>query len=156
MSLSMGISIYAFFWETIKIDREYKKMFSQTRKSNIKKDVNVVLIVIDALRADHLGCYGYERQTSPHIDSLAKEGVLFKNCYAAASWTAPSLASIFTSLYPGIHRTTLFDSVLPDELTTIAEILQKEGYITYGGVAHPMLKRTNFNQGFGFFDDFFV
>lgn len=65
-----------------------------------KNDFNVVLITIDTLRADHLSCYGYERQTSPFIDSVAGKGMLFSNAYAPSSWTAPSMVSLFTSVYP--------------------------------------------------------
>ena len=65
-----------------------------------KNDFNIVLITIDTLRADHLGCYGYHRNTSPNIDKVAERGIIFKNAIAPSSWTAPSMASIMTSLYP--------------------------------------------------------
>jgi len=66
-------------------------------------DSNIVLITIDTLRADHLSCYGYERNTSPNIDKIAKEGTRFTNAIATSSWTSPSMASIMTSLYPISH-----------------------------------------------------
>ena len=81
-------------------------------KINIPKGPNVILIVIDALRPDHLGCYGYQRDTSPNIDKLAKEGIIFKNAYANAPWTKPSVATIFTSLYPNLHGAINANSVL--------------------------------------------
>ena len=68
-----------------------------------EKDFNIVLITIDALRADHLSCYGYERNTSPTIDSIAEKGIIFKNAYAPSSWTVPSMVSLFTSVYPVNH-----------------------------------------------------
>ena len=71
-----------------------------------KNDFNIVLITIDALRADHLSCYGYERNTTPTIDKIAEEGMLFKNVIAPPSWTAPSMVSLFTSVYPLNHGVT--------------------------------------------------
>jgi arylsulfatase A-like enzyme len=65
---------------------------------------NVLVIGIDTLRADHLGCYGYPRPTSPHIDTLAVEGVVFTDTIAQSPWTLPSFASIFTGLLPSAHR----------------------------------------------------
>ena len=64
---------------------------------------NVILIIMDTTRVDHLSCYGYERKTTPHIDEFAKESVLYTRAYSAASWTLPSIASILTGLYPGAH-----------------------------------------------------
>ncbi len=91
---------------------------------------NVVLIVIDALRPDHLGCYGYERPTSPTIDELARSGVLFETALAAAPWTKSSFASFLTSLYPFQHGVTGWESVLPDTIVTVAELLRDQGYGT--------------------------
>src|SRR5208283_4968523 len=65
---------------------------------------NVILIIVDTLRADHLSCYHYDRLTSPNFDRLAANGVLFENAIATSSWTLPSHASMFTGLYPNQHR----------------------------------------------------
>lgn len=152
IGLNLGISIFGFVWENRENSLTYEEV-----KSNAKEDINVILIVIDALRADHLGCYGYEKQTSPNIDAFAKEAVLFKNCYVQASWTKPSVASILTSLYPTTHGATFDASKLPGEVTTLAEILHAAGYITYGYVSNPHLKRLfNFEQGFYFYDDYLM
>lgn len=64
---------------------------------------NVLLVVVDTLRADHLGSYGYERATSPRIDALADRGVVFENAFATSPWTAPSVASILTGQWPSRH-----------------------------------------------------
>src|SRR5260370_18115232 len=69
----------------------------------------VVLVTIDTMRVDHLGCYRYERPTSPFLDRLAREGVLFENAIAASSMTAPCHASFFTGLYPLQHAIRLND-----------------------------------------------
>jgi len=123
--------------------------------SSTDRDINILLIVADALRADHLGCYGYPRETSPAIDALAREGVLFLNCYVQASWTKPSIASLLTSLYPSIHSATDTRHLLPESADTLAEQLQESGYITYGLVNNPVVDSGfNFHQGYDFFDDY--
>ncbi|MFH1039270.1 MAG: sulfatase [PVC group bacterium] len=149
IAVSASVTTFGFFWENREPAVTYEPL-----KSNSKQDINVILIVIDALRADHLGCYGYEKETSPHLDALAGRGVLFKNCYTQSTWTKPSVASLLTSLYPSRHGTTLHAQELPGELITIAEIVRDKGYITYGLVMNPNLKKIfNFDQGFDFFDD---
>ena len=91
---------------------------------------NVVLIVLDTLRADHLGCYGYFRDTSPNLDRLAKEGVLFKDAHATAIATGPGFTSIITGLSPIHHCFYLTPWNIPnlidfdDEIPTIAELVQ--------------------------------
>ena len=67
---------------------------------------NVVLVVVDTLRADHLGVYGYERPTSPRIDAFAADALRFADATSPAPWTLPSLATLMTSLYPSVHRAT--------------------------------------------------
>ena len=110
---------------------------------------NVLLIVVDTLRYDHLGCYGYERDTSPQIDALAADSILVERAYATAPWTLPSIASMFTGLYPNSHATTKLNSKLPDDVTTLAEILKQQGYVTGGVISHVLLTvDRNFNQGF--------
>jgi arylsulfatase A-like enzyme len=113
-------------------------------------DCNVILITIDALRPDHLGCYGYERNTSPNIDRLAKEGILFKNAVAQASWTLPSFVSILTSLYPIKHQVDESNKRLSTKLVTLPEILRKNGYVTMAFVSQtPHLHRLyGLNRGF--------
>jgi len=69
---------------------------------------SVILIVVDTLRADHMGCYGYERETTPFIDAFARENILFEYAVAPAPWTPPSLASIFSGMYPTAHGTTAY------------------------------------------------
>lgn len=111
---------------------------------------NVVLIIIDTLRADFLGCYGCELDTSPEIDELAGRGVIFERTVAQCSWTRPSIASMLTSKYPrtlGIYKEK-FD-ILAGEHSTLAQILKQNGYTTIGITANPHLNRVfNFHQGF--------
>lgn len=63
--------------------------------------MHIILYVLDALRANHLGSYGYERDTSPYIDVIAEDGVVFENCFTSTAWTRPTAASIVTGAYPG-------------------------------------------------------
>ena len=99
-----------------------------------------MLIVVDTLRRDHLGCYGESRPLSPAIDALARESVRFDRAYTTAPWTQPAVASMLTGLYPsghGLHRVAR----LPDTLETLPEILRERGYTTAGVVSHLLLMR---------------
>ncbi len=93
---------------------------------------NVLVIVLDTLRPDHLGLHGYERPTSPGLDAFAEECVVFENAHSSAPWTAPSLISLVTSLYPDAHAVTSYPDPgrLSDAATTLAEVLSGEGYET--------------------------
>src|SRR5207249_12195472 len=92
---------------------------------------NVLLIMVDTLRADHLSCYGYGERT-PHIDALASGGVRFANTFSQASWTRPSVATILTGLYPASHGAVHKADILPDRVDTLAEMLARGGYHTVG------------------------
>jgi arylsulfatase A-like enzyme len=121
---------------------------------------NLVLISVDCLRADHLGCYGYPRATSPTIDSLAAAGCLFKRAIAQSSWTLPSHVSLLTSLYLKSHRAGAYEHHLrgaPEglraEVETLAELLRGAGYLTLaivsGSILHPAY---GLSQGFDLYD----
>jgi len=114
-----------------------------------ESESNVILIVMDAVRRDHLSCYGYHRKTTPNIDNLAKKGVLFENAFSTAEWSYPSHASIFTGKYPSYHNTLGKDIFLHKENTTIAEILSRNGYQTIGVSGNDLLSPINlFSKGF--------
>jgi arylsulfatase A-like enzyme len=128
---------------------------------------NVVLVSIDTLRADRLGCYGYRRRpTSPAIDGFAREGVLFENDITAAPWTTPSHLSMLTSLPPSAHGVTasfveFFDRFevgdfgfmrIPESRVTLAEVLAEHGFATAAFTAGgPMDPKIGFGQGFGLY-----
>ena len=123
---------------------------------------NILLITIDALRADHLSCYGYERPTSPHIDKIAEAGFVFEQATAPSSWTAPSMVSLFTSVYPINHgvvhgfiknrKTILNQEVFSPELVTLPEILKAHGYTTFGIAANLHLsEQFGFGKGFDYY-----
>jgi|GEM_PF-629563 len=95
------------------------------------KGYNVILIVLDGMRPDHLGCYGYPQKTSPNIDSLADHGAVFTNAFSVAAYTLPGVASIFTSLYPYSHgMMKVLKDKLPDNVFTLAQVMGKFGYNT--------------------------
>lgn len=94
------------------------------------KGWNVVLLSIDTLRADRLGSYGYERATSPHLDSLLAQGVRFDSAFAQRASTWPSLASVLTGLYPSAHGVAENGYGFPDDLPTLPKLLKTAGYRT--------------------------
>jgi len=113
---------------------------------------NVVLILVDTLRADHLGCYGYQHNVSPNIDRLAAQSKVFTRCYSVAPWTLPSMVSIITSLYPEVHGVKTEKDRLGDKGTVLAEVLRGHGYSTGAVVTSSFLTGTwNFDRGFDFF-----
>ena len=124
-------------------------------------DVNIVLITIDTLRADHLSCYGYERETSPHIDKIAEKGFIFNNAIAPSSWTSPSMVSLFTSVYPMNHgvvngfvqdKKIVNQEVFSEQLVTLTEVLQSRGYTTFGVASNLHLcEEFGFARGFDYF-----
>ena len=128
---------------------------TDARTVGADKPVNVLLYVIDTLRADHLGVYGYPLPTSPRIDALARESVVFDRVVAQASWTKPAVASILTGLYPAAHGATAVRSAIRPEAATLAEILAGHGYATAAFVTNVNVSRPfGFARGFETFDYF--
>lgn len=124
---------------------------------------NILLVTLDTVRGDRLGSYGYHRDTSPFLDSLAAEGVLFNRAYSVSSWTVPSMASMLTGLHPESHGVThglvqqgeIFgQEVLSDEYQLLAELLEQAGYRTFGVTASLHLaSEFGFGQGFGRYEN---
>ena len=111
---------------------------------------NIVLIIIDTLRADKLGAYGFSPSVSPELDRYAAEGAMFEQAYSQSSWTRASVGSFLTSHYPrsiGIRKEKW--DALPMEVETLAEVLKAEGYYTIGVTANPQINSAfRFDQGF--------
>jgi arylsulfatase A-like enzyme len=99
--------------------------------------VNVVVIVLDCVRADRLGCYGYARDTSPNLDGFAAQATRFEQAVTAGVWTLPSMASMLTGLYPSQHGLNRIDQRLAPELATLPERLAAAGWRTAGFTANP-------------------
>lgn len=113
---------------------------------------NVLVVVIDTLRADALGCYGARRPTSPRIDALASRSFVFEQAFSSAPWTLPAMASLFTGTYPSMHGQTESQgprSRLSPDLVTLAEALRAAGHETIAFSAHPWVSPSfGFGQGF--------
>jgi arylsulfatase A-like enzyme len=120
---------------------------------------NIVFILIDTLRADHLPFYGYEKNTAPFLSELASHGAVFENAFSASSWTGPSTASIYTSMYPFQHGVTtgffagkrlkLELNCMPTGVKTIPELLKEDGYATYSVANNPNIcEEEGFTRGF--------
>jgi arylsulfatase A-like enzyme len=110
---------------------------------------NLLVILVDALRADRLGAYGSTRGLTPFLDSLAARGVVFQHAYSAAPWTNASVASLFTSRHVWQHGVTSPGAVLADSEVTVAEALRDHGYATAARTANFLIGQSNgFTQGF--------
>jgi len=115
---------------------------------------NILLLILDTLRRDHLSSYGYSRDTSPYLDEFSTEMTVFDRAVAPAQWTIPSHASMFTGLYPGTHQLTQAGGKLSGHHPTLAEILQVDGYHTAGFSNNPLVGVVNNDLTRGF-DEFY-
>jgi arylsulfatase A-like enzyme len=136
---------------------------SEIKETAPKTKPNVIVILIDTLRADHLGFNGYERQTSPVLDKFASENLNFKYAYSSSAWTPPAVASIFTGVYASVHghmplkseddeRAKGKFSKVDDSFETLAETFTANGYETACISANPMVDPNyGLSQGFKHF-----
>lgn len=142
--------VYTYWYNPVIVPNQNNK----SRKNESRP--NIILISLDTLRADHLHCYGYERKTSPFIDKLAENSVVFANCYSPTGKTLPSHMSMFTSLYPIHHRLLANGNYviqrLDESIPTMTEVLRKHNYFTgaFTGSAYVDAK-YGFSQGFDFY-----
>ncbi len=115
---------------------------------------NVIVVVLDTVRRDHLGCYGYARDTSPNLDRFAAQAVVYERAVSAAPWTLPSHATLFTGLLPSRHQAHHEHLRLADDRVTIAERLAAAGYETIGFCNNPWITGgLGMTQGFQRFDE---
>ena len=116
---------------------------------------NLVVIIIDTLRADRLGAYGFGADASPELDAYAHRGVRFASVFASSSWTRASVGALLTSLYP--RTLGIYDEeghALNESFTTLPEVLREHGYWTLGATANPNINSSfNFDQGFDHYID---
>ena len=111
--------------------------------------LNVLVITIDTLRADHLGCYGYAKPTSPRLDAFAGGAVLFEQVFCQSPETLPSHTSIFTGMHPRTHKAISHESRVDKKLTTLAEVLSRRGYATGAIISsHVLDPKYGLDQGF--------
>ncbi|MBF0216089.1 MAG: sulfatase [Candidatus Omnitrophica bacterium] len=115
---------------------------------------NVLLVVIDTARKDRFGCYGYGRGTTPNIDKIAAESVVFDGAITTIPMTTPSHSTIMTGLYPASHLVYRNAYSLDNKFTTLAEVMKRNGYVTAGFVSTRLVGAANgFSQGFDAFSD---
>lgn len=113
-----------------------------------KERPNVILIAVDTLRADRLSAYGYDRNTSPHIDRLAADSAVFERAMSASNWTSPSFASIFTGRTASRHQVVHRARSIPKALRTLPEYFRDAGYVTEAIMYKAYLYNMGFEQGF--------
>lgn len=137
------------FWGAPVVRQEVdarKESLSNNREARPR---NLIMIVVDTLRKDHLSTYGYDRETSPNLTVLAAQGALFEDSIAQATWTKASMPAILTSLYPDSHTVQEFDHRLPASATTLAEVFRDAGYATLSLTSILFVGQfTNLHQGF--------
>lgn len=115
---------------------------------------NIILVVIDTMRADNVGCYAPGANPTPAIDSLAAKGIRFQNCISQAPWTLPSVVTILTGFYPSTHGADGIDGAFSADIRSLAAALRERGYNTGAVVSHTLVgSERGFDRGFDFFDD---
>ncbi len=129
-------------------------MFLSAGCSNPSPLPNIVLVLIDTLRADRVGWYQNDRKLTPFLDSLAEHGDVFWQAYAQSSWTSPSVASLLTSRYPSQHAVVRIGAVLGPTEIRLPALLRAHGYATGGFSANPLIgARWGYAEGFDHFVD---
>src|SRR5258707_9063514 len=131
--------------------------FAPPSRAAVKAQPNVVIITVDTLRADHLGCYGYKQIRTPNIDALAADSVRFERAYTPVPVSLPAHTAIFTGTYPllsGMHDFS--GNKLSPNQPTLASVLKQQGYVTGAVVGSAVLdSRFGLNKGFDFYYDHF-
>jgi len=155
MLVAAGIVVVAILSMFVEVrlpgdwDRRPRGSVDDIARLRDRDDVNVLFIVVDTLRAERLGSYGYERDTSPFLDGLAESGVRFGRHLAQSTWTKSSMVSLWTGLYPARTGITRYDNVIPDAAQMAAEVLQEAGFQTVGLWRNGWVAPTfGFDQGF--------
>lgn len=155
--IALFIFLPALYLNKILFKKELKTASDSPKTCAAKiacPDCNLILLSVDSLRADHVGAYGYKRNTTPNLDKFAKQSITFNNYFTTAFLTPISEMSLQTGMYPSSNGVTGFDTVLPENKHTLAQIMKKEGYKTSALLsspefdeAHPALKES-FSRGF--------
>lgn len=146
--LGVSIAIYLFF--------SSYPLPEEATFSRDQEDLNLLIITVDTLRADHLGIYGYEKIETPNMDALGRNGVLFSQAFCHVPLTLPSHCSLFTGTLPLFHGVRDNGYRLPEFNTTLAQIMQGNGYETAAFVgAFPLDSRFGLDNGFNVYDDLY-
>ncbi len=160
--IGIFLTLFFFSYFSLRTKVTFDKDYSPTKSKSLSNKQNVILIVLDTVRADHLSCYGYEQPTTPNLDKFNVDDALkFNKSYSTSNWTLPGHASIFTGKYPishGAHFPPAESNIdlnafpLIDNELTLAEILRSHGYQTVGVSANTIFvnKEYGLNQGFNY------
>jgi len=156
LSMTLCILILAV---VVNIKHHYHLLYFPGKESsyeNLAKDIkpkyNILFIIVDALRKDHLHCYGYKRENTPFMDEFSRHCIIFDNYRSVSTETTTSTASLFTGQYPANHEAFSYQRVLKDDNFTIAEYFKALGYKTALISANVLIsKEFNFNQGFDYY-----
>jgi hypothetical protein len=154
---SLGLIAFATFVVPVVLSQiQSTRLPRRTPESD--NSPNIVLVVVDALRYDHLSTYGYDRDTSPSLDRLAENAVVYKNAYSQGNRTIFAMPSLFTSLYPSYHGAVGFHEIaipLPEDRTTLADVCRNAGYTTVGVMSNVNLKAPfGMTKGFDYAEEF--
>jgi arylsulfatase A-like enzyme len=150
--LSTGLVLIAFSFVALQSGASSPRMSPSSTTLAHATRPNVLLVVIDTLRADHLSLYGYSRATSPMLTRLAQEGVIFDTAIAQAPWTKPSVASLLTGTHVHRHGVVWRPDVLGSQLSSLPETMQLAGYQTAAFSSNPWITpEFGFDQGFDYF-----
>ncbi len=167
LGLAVGVAV-AVAIATLRFGWASAPDVASARLADVRAD-KVMVILVDTVRGDHVSAYGYERETSPVIDAIARDGIRFTRAYAQSNWTKPSVASLFTGLYPRHHGVVIGSAAMneagelekveklgaypmPSDLPLLAETFRENGFETVGFVENS---HVNESQGFGRgFDDY--
>ncbi len=143
----IGGIFYLFVYDSIDYKLKRKKL----------RNLNIILITIDTLRASHVSIYGRGKANTPNLDELAKEGAYFKKCITQTPLTLPSHTTILSGTYPLYHKVRDNGGfIVPEKLTLISEILKKNGFSTAAFIAAYVLhSKWGLNQGFDYYEDSF-
>lgn len=160
-SLPILIGVVLLLWIGIQGSAYLREKVSLTRLPEAKpQSPNVLFVVIDTLRADHLSSYNYQRLTSPNIDRIGREGAIFKHAISTSSYTLPSHVSLITGQYNFQHGSEwdTFKALKENPVPTLAEVLKEEGYRTAGFSANLfwVTREQGFDRGFLRYEDFFT
>ncbi|OQX90506.1 MAG: hypothetical protein B6D57_02770 [Candidatus Coatesbacteria bacterium 4484_99] len=139
----------------IKVDREPISQYLVDLEVGDGHRPNILVLTFDALRPDHLSCYGYNRITTPSFDSVAEDGVMFKWAFCNATQTAPSVMTMMSSQYPTVHGRIDPFHTAREGITTLAQILKKAGYNTNCFVYNPnLMSKAGYGWGFDVYEEY--
>lgn len=147
-----GILLLSSFISKQHLSRPSLNLSSPQVQDSTSPSLNVLIVLWDAIRFDHVGCYGYSRNTTPNLDSVAEKGILFENTIAHSSHTKESVPSFFTSLLPSSHNVKFITDALPKNLLTLPQIFKAFGYRTAAISFNPYISPPfGYKRGFNHF-----